>query len=456
MGLLVQGAGDGARRAAKISARGMTASQRLVTDARPSRRQAGVHPRRLNVPQDDAGNITDDTRIRASVPGIRARARRRGAAVMVTSHLGPAHRRQARARRFAGAGREAPLRAARHARCRSCATGWTAASQVKPGRGGAARELPLQQGREEERRGARAQDGGALRRLRERRVRHGAPRGGDHARHREVRADRVRRAADGGGARRARARRSSNPARPLVAIVAGSKVSTKLTILESLAAKVDQLIVGGGIANTFLLAAGMPIGKSLAEPELEGRGAGDHRHDESARRGSAASRPTSSWPSDLAAQARANRVAVDRGQARRHDPRHRPASRGAARGDHRASRHHRLERSGRRVRVRPVRRRHEGRSRYAIAGSKAFSIAGGGDTLAAIAKFGIADKISLHLDRRRRVPRVPGRQEAAGGRDPRAAGCRIVKAPAARSEPATGLQRVTPASNFSNPYRTPG
>ncbi|WP_213308384.1 phosphoglycerate kinase [Paraburkholderia sacchari] len=60
------------------------------------------------------------------------------------------------------------------------------------------------------------------------------------------------------------------PARPLVAIVAGSKVSTKLTILKSLAAKVDQLIVGGGIANTFMLAAGLPIGKSLAEPDLAG------------------------------------------------------------------------------------------------------------------------------------------------------------------------------------------
>jgi phosphoglycerate kinase len=59
-----------------------------------------------------------------------------------------------------------------------------------------------------------------------------------------------------------------DPKRPLVAIVAGSKVSTKLTILQSLAAKVDGLIVGGGIANTFLLAEGLPIGKSLAEPEL--------------------------------------------------------------------------------------------------------------------------------------------------------------------------------------------
>src|SRR5690606_12278887 len=60
----------------------------------------------------------------------------------------------------------------------------------------------------------------------------------------------------------------ASPARPLVAIVAGSKVSTKLTVLGELAKKVDRLIVGGGIANTFLLAAGKPIGKSLAEPDL--------------------------------------------------------------------------------------------------------------------------------------------------------------------------------------------
>jgi phosphoglycerate kinase len=64
----------------------------------------------------------------------------------------------------------------------------------------------------------------------------------------------------------------ANPKRPLVAIVAGSKVSTKLTILQSLASNVDGLVVGGGIANTFMLAAGLPIGKSLAEPDLVGAG----------------------------------------------------------------------------------------------------------------------------------------------------------------------------------------
>ena len=60
----------------------------------------------------------------------------------------------------------------------------------------------------------------------------------------------------------------ANPKRPLIAIVAGSKVSTKLTILQALAKNVDGLIVGGGIANTFMLAAGLKIGKSLAEPDL--------------------------------------------------------------------------------------------------------------------------------------------------------------------------------------------
>ena len=60
------------------------------------------------------------------------------------------------------------------------------------------------------------------------------------------------------------------PARPLVAVVGGSKVSTKLSVLENLLAKVDQLVVGGGIANTFLAATGMPVGKSLHEPDMTG------------------------------------------------------------------------------------------------------------------------------------------------------------------------------------------
>ena len=80
----------------------------------------------LNVPQDDAGAITDDTRIRASVPAI-ADALARGAAVMVTSHLGRPTRRQVDAGGFAGARRQAACRDSRAARCRSCGTGSTAA-----------------------------------------------------------------------------------------------------------------------------------------------------------------------------------------------------------------------------------------------------------------------------------------------------------------------------------------
>src|SRR5262249_16930599 len=99
------------------------------------------------------------------------------------------------------------------------------------------------------------------------------------------------------------------PARPLVAIVAGSKVSTKLTILKSLAAKVDQLIVGGGIANTFLLAAGSRIGKSLAEPALV-----DEAHviiDMMKARGAQVPLPVDVVvANDLSALARANRIAA--------------------------------------------------------------------------------------------------------------------------------------------------
>jgi hypothetical protein len=141
------------------------------------------------------------------------------------------------------------------------------------------------------------------------------------------------------------------PRRPLVAIVAGSKVSTKLTILKSLADKVDQLIVGGGIANTFLLAAGKPIGKSLAEADLvdEAR----EIIDAMARRGASVPLPIDVVvASEFSAQAQARTVRRRCGRRRRHDPRHRPAVRRACREDHRRRRHHRLERPGRRVRVR--------------------------------------------------------------------------------------------------------
>ena len=122
-------------------------------------------------------------------------------------------------------------------------------------------------------------------------------------------------------------RRWPHPKRPLVAIVAGSKVSTKLTILQSLAKKVDGLIVGGGIANTFMLAAGLKIGKSLAEPDLvaEAKAVIDAMK----ARGAAVPIPIDVVVAKtFAADAPATVKAADRRRRRRPDPRHRPADRG--------------------------------------------------------------------------------------------------------------------------------
>jgi phosphoglycerate kinase len=184
----------------------------------------------------------------------------------------------------------------------------------------------------------------------------------------------------------------NHPRRPLVAIVAGSKVSTKLTILKALAEKVDQLIVGGGIANTFMLAAGMRIGKSLAEPALV-----DEAHviiDMMKSRGAQVPLPVDVVvANDLSALARANRITAT--EVRPDDmildigPRTAQALAEM------------LAKAGTIVWNGPVGvfeyDQFAGGTRtvaQAIAESKAFSIAGGGDTLAAIAKFGIADRIS--------------------------------------------------------------
>jgi len=183
-----------------------------------------------------------------------------------------------------------------------------------------------------------------------------------------------------------------NPARPLVAIVAGSKVSTKLTILKSLAAKVDQLIVGGGIANTFLAAAGQPIGKSLAERDL----VSDARAilDMMKARGAQVPLPQDVVVAgELAAQARGNRVAASEVK---------PDDMILDIGPQAAAELAVLiAKAGTIVWNGPVGvfeyDQFAGGTRTiaaAIADSKAFSIAGGGDTLAAIAKFGIAGRIS--------------------------------------------------------------
>jgi phosphoglycerate kinase len=218
----------------------------------------------LNVPQDDEGRITEDTRIRASLACIKM-ALDAGAAVMVTSHLGrptegeftPADSLAPVAQRMSELlGRPVPL-----------VSDWVNGVSVKPG------ELVL---------------------LENCRINKGEKKNSEElARKLAALCDIFVHDAFG-TAHRAEAttygiaqfapvacagpllaaemdaisKALSAPKRPLVAIVAGSKVSTKLTILQSLADKVDQLIVGGGIANTFMLAAGLPIGKSLAEADL--------------------------------------------------------------------------------------------------------------------------------------------------------------------------------------------
>ena len=175
-----------------------------------------------------------------------------------------------------------------------------------------------------------------------------------------------------------------------MAIVAGSKVSTKLTILQALAAKVDQLIVGGGIANTFMLAQGLPIGKSLAEPTWWTEAQAVIEADEGARR-------RVPMPVDVvaakafAADAPATVKARHRGRRRRPDPGHRPADRAAlAQISRRPAPSSGTARWACSSSTPSPRARSDGPRDRRIA---AFSIAGGGDTLAAIAKYGIENEV---------------------------------------------------------------
>ncbi len=182
------------------------------------------------------------------------------------------------------------------------------------------------------------------------------------------------------------------PARPMVAIVAGSKVSTKLTILESLADKVDQLIVGGGIANTFLLASGKPIGKSLAEADLVGESKTIMA--KMAAKGGVVPLPTDVVvATEFAETAAAVTKSIDEVGADDMILDIGPQS-AAALADL-------LKQAGTVVWNGPVGvfefNQFAGGTEAlarAIAESDAFSIAGGGDTLAAIAKFGVTEQIS--------------------------------------------------------------
>ncbi|MBP6251146.1 MAG: phosphoglycerate kinase, partial [Rubrivivax sp.] len=221
----------------------------------------------LNVPLNDAGQITEDTRVRASLPAIRM-ALDAGAAVMVTSHLGrptegdfkPADSLAPVAARLAELlGREVPLRA-----------NWVDGVDVKPGQIVLLENCRLNKG-EKKNDEALAKKMAALCDI----FVHDAFGTAHRAEASTYGIAQFAKLACAGPLLAAEidaiTTALADPKRPLLAIVAGSKVSTKLTILQSLAKNVDGLIVGGGIANTFMLAAGLKIGKSLAEPDLVGQ-----------------------------------------------------------------------------------------------------------------------------------------------------------------------------------------
>ena len=218
----------------------------------------------FNVPQDDAGNITEDTRIRASVPCIQM-AMAAGAAVMVTSHLGRPTEGESNpedslapvaARLGELLGFSVPLIA-----------NWTDGVDVAPGHVVLLENCRLNKG-EKKNDEALARKMAALCDI----FVHDAFGTAHRAEASTYGIAQFAKIACAGPLLAAEidaiTKALASPRRPLVAIVAGSKVSSKLTILKALADKVDGLIVGGGIANTFLLAMGLPIGKSLAEPAL--------------------------------------------------------------------------------------------------------------------------------------------------------------------------------------------
>ncbi|MNY85021.1 Phosphoglycerate kinase [compost metagenome] len=341
----------------------------------------------LNVPLSDTGEITEDTRVRASVPAIEM-ALKAGAAVMVTSHLGrptegefkPADSLVAVAQRLSELlGREVPLVA-----------NWVDGVQVAPGQVVLLENCRVNVG-EKKNKPELAQKMAKLCDIfvndafgtahRAEGTTYGI------AEYAPIACAGPLLSAEIDALNKALAA----PARPLAAIVAGSKVSTKLTILKSLANKVDQLIVGGGIANTFMLAAGLKIGKSLAEPDL----VADAKAviDAMAARGADVPVPTDvvtakTFSADAVATVKKASEVQDDDLILDIGPE--TAAKLAAQ----------LKKAGTIVWNGPVGvfefAAFENGTKViaqAIAESPAFSIAGGGDTLAAIAKYGIEDKV---------------------------------------------------------------
>ncbi len=342
----------------------------------------------LNVPQDDAGNITEDTRIRASLASIR-HCLDKGAAVMVTSHLGRPTEGE-----LTPADSLAPV-AARLGELlgqpvRLIADWVDGGFAVKPGEVVLLENCRCNKG-EKKNNEELAQKMGKLCDVFVNDA-FGTAHRAEATTHGIAKFAPVACAGMLMGAEiDALGKALHSPKRPLVAIVGGSKVSSKLTILKTLADKVDQLIVGGGIANTFLLAAGKTIGNSLAEADLvdEARAIMDMMK----ARGAEVPLPSDVVVADeFSATAVARTIPIDAVGA---------ADRILDVGPDTAARLGEIvANAGTIVWNGPVGvfefAQFAGGTRTlaaAIANSPAFSIAGGGDTLAAIAKFDIADQV---------------------------------------------------------------
>ena len=341
----------------------------------------------LNVPQDDSGHITEDTRIRASIPCIRM-ALDAGAAVMVTSHLGrptegemkPEDSLAPVAQRLGELmGREVPLLA-----------NWTGGVDVAPGQLVMLENVRVNKG-EKKNSEELSRKMAALCDI----FVHDAFGTAHRAEASTYGIAQYAKVASAGPLLAAEmdaiGKALQAPRRPLVAIVAGSKVSTKLTILQSLARNVDQLIVGGGIANTFMLAAGLKIGRSLAEADLVGQAKAVIEAMKA--RGAEVPIPTDvvvarEFKADAVATVKAATDVADDDLILDIGPQ--TAQKLAAQ----------LKQAGTIVWNGPVGvfefpafEQGTKTIAQAIAASSAFSIAGGGDTLAAIAKYGIEKDI---------------------------------------------------------------
>lgn len=342
----------------------------------------------LNVPQNDTGVIIDDTRIRASIPAMRY-ALDHGAAVMVCSHLGRPVEGE-----YQPEDSLAPiaLRLSDLLGCRvPLVSNWVDQPfNVKPGEIVLLENCRLNPG-EKANDDKLAQRMAALCDLyvndafgtahRAEATTHGIAKYADKACAGPLMAAELD----------ALSKAFVAPQPPLVAIVAGSKVSTKLTILRSLAEKVDQLIVGGGIANTFMLAKGMPIGKSLAEPALVDEAREIMALMES--RGAEVPIPVDViTANEFSSQARANKIMAD--QVQEDDMILDIGPRTAARISGIVANAGTVIWNGP-LGVFEIEQFGGGTKMLAaaIAHSPAFTIAGGGDTLAAIAKYQIADQV---------------------------------------------------------------